>query len=612
MTLDDDLLSPAAVPAAASITTSEYHSFGLSSTEVGRPSAKMASSFEGRIIVQGTSDGPSGTTKTSSPVRPYAAVRAAAQGGGTATDAPPSTKPKRRLRGLAAAPKKRSSTGADLVKFQHPQVPVSPPQLRRRSSRARGISALDGEAGRRRSSSSVFLAVRGGGDDAGHMSPAGLGDAPDTDGGEGRVGTTVEDGATGIRTGRGSGGGGSDGNGAPSGSDRLAHFAVFMTILLGVLQILKQLFGPSLVTLQSVRVLLAASLLSISLASSSLPNHLLALVARKRLRASTVDKAGQGTGQDGINMPMSDASSGNIISADTATLAENIPRIMRARTNSGLDLRNKETAASRGSTSGSDGGDAIYSDLSFERILSSLEADKRAAVEAEEYGQAQLLKDKIDQLKRESEGRRPDGSGGGNGYNGDGKDVGVGVLGGDGSGYSGAAVAAAFTSGEFDEKSDSIGTTDTVVDPRFIGRWKKDKARSENADEILKVLGVPWAVRVAIRSSPQENSIELDGTLWAETTKNSVVSNIQMVYLDRSEQENVNPMDKSTSTMVSFVDPTSGAVVSESDFPKQQLRQVLTRTVENEGAVYHVENRMTLVASGKVLVANSYFDRILT
>ena len=71
---------------------------------------------------------------------------------------------------------------------------------------------------------------------------------------------------------------------------------------------------------------LAASLLSISLASSSLPTHLLALVARKRLRASTVDKAGQGTGQDGINMPMSDASSGNIIAADTAALAENIPR----------------------------------------------------------------------------------------------------------------------------------------------------------------------------------------------------------------------------------------------------------------------------------------------
>lgn len=378
---------------------------------------------------------------------------------------------------------------------------------------------------------------------------------------------------------------------------------------------LKQMFGPSLVTLQSMRVLLAASLLSISLASSSLPNHLLALVARKRLRASTVDKAGQGTGQDGINMPMSDASSGNIISADTATLAENIPRIMRARTNSGLDLRNKESAAGRGGTGGSDGGEGVYNDLSFERILSSLEADKRAAVEAEEYGQAQLLKDKIDQLKRESEGRRLDSSGGGGDdrSNGDSKDVGGGRLGGGGGGGNdGAAVAAAFTSAELDEKSDGSGKIDAVVDPRFIGRWKKDKARSENADEILKVLGVPWAVRVAIRSSPQENSIELDGTLWAETTKNSVVSNIQMVYLDRSEQVNVNPMDKSTSTMVSFVDPTSGAVVSESDFPKQKLRQVLTRTVENEGAVYHVENRMTLVESKKELMANSYFDRIST
>ena len=61
---------------------------------------------------------------------------------------------------------------------------------------------------------------------------------------------------------------------------------------------------------------------------------------------------------------------------------------------------------------------------------------------------------------------------------------------------------------------------------------------------------------------------------------------------------------------VSYVDPTSGAVISESDFPRQKLKQVLTRTIENEGAVYHVENRMTLVESGKELVANSYFDRI--
>eukprot|EP00622_Pseudochattonella_farcimen_P002294 FR737202.1.p1 GENE.FR737202.1~~FR737202.1.p1 ORF type:complete len:157 (-),score=9.17 FR737202.1:283-753(-) len=107
------------------------------------------------------------------------------------------------------------------------------------------------------------------------------------------------------------------------------------------------------------------------------------------------------------------------------------------------------------------------------------------------------------------------------------------------------------------------------VNPLFIGTWKKNKRRSQFADAHLKVLGVPWAVRIAIKSSSQTNSISVDGLLWAETIKNSVISQVQVIHLDRIVQENANPMDKSIMTQVSFIDDSTGAVITESDYPKQ-------------------------------------------
>lgn len=162
----------------------------------------------------------------------------------------------------------------------------------------------------------------------------------------------------------------------------------------------------------------------------------------------------------------------------------------------------------------------------------------------------------------------------------------------------------------------SAGTGETrkptaPFDESFLGVWAKNKTRSDSAEEHLIALGTPWAVRVGIARSNQTNVIECDGVTWTETTKSSIITQAQTLTLDAVPRENVNPLDRTVVVMVSTIEhhETEGTVVvTESTYRDKGIRQLLRRTIEEDGQVYHVRNQMTL-ADGRVLVADSYFDR---
>jgi len=140
----------------------------------------------------------------------------------------------------------------------------------------------------------------------------------------------------------------------------------------------------------------------------------------------------------------------------------------------------------------------------------------------------------------------------------------------------------------------------------FNGTWKRNDARSTPQDEILQALGCPWPLRSFVSSGCHTVEISTDGQEWTEVS-HSVSRQIQVMVLDGSPIARTVPFTGRACEMRCSVVDKHG-VVSETFYPDTNLRQVHTRRVEEDGAVYHVTNELH-TATGSVIRADVFFDR---
>ena len=130
----------------------------------------------------------------------------------------------------------------------------------------------------------------------------------------------------------------------------------------------------------------------------------------------------------------------------------------------------------------------------------------------------------------------------------------------------------------------------------FGGEWILDHARSSSVDEHLKALGVPWALRKTLSRARRTARIAHEGDRWVESTTSAVITKTQELWLDGRQQRERQPNDGSDVEMTSHAERgAEGALVavcSEFHYVKRGVTQRIRRTIEDDGATYHIRNEV--------------------
>ncbi|KAJ1458986.1 hypothetical protein M885DRAFT_512110 [Pelagophyceae sp. CCMP2097] len=158
----------------------------------------------------------------------------------------------------------------------------------------------------------------------------------------------------------------------------------------------------------------------------------------------------------------------------------------------------------------------------------------------------------------------------------------------------------------------------------FSGRWRYDRDGSDAQEEQLKVLGVPWAARMALARSSMTKRIVHDGVRWIEATTTAVITKTQTISLDGTIMAEVHPIDHSevkcwhavgglprdAPTPDKAVEtPPPSSVVSVFLYTKTGNQSVITRTLEDAGETYHVVNHLVVGSTRQQIITHSYFRR---
>lgn len=141
--------------------------------------------------------------------------------------------------------------------------------------------------------------------------------------------------------------------------------------------------------------------------------------------------------------------------------------------------------------------------------------------------------------------------------------------------------------------------TDFQMKKGFSGRWIADKA--DDPEPMLKALGVPWALRKAISSTPNVKNIKFDGDVWTEEG----LGFTQTYTVDSKPETQTNPVDGSELVVTTALRPEDNAVVSDVAY-QNGLRATIVRSLEND--LYTVHNTLT-TQDGETIVSTSSFVR---
>ena len=132
---------------------------------------------------------------------------------------------------------------------------------------------------------------------------------------------------------------------------------------------------------------------------------------------------------------------------------------------------------------------------------------------------------------------------------------------------------------------------------------------------MLKALGVPWIARKVLASCTVSKVITLERReagdhRWCEMTTTSLITKAQELFLDGREQVETNPLDNSQVVLATRADER-GRVITQQTYTATGNAQVITRTLESGGSVYHVELVFTRgKGGGGAIRVHNYFNRI--
>lgn len=143
----------------------------------------------------------------------------------------------------------------------------------------------------------------------------------------------------------------------------------------------------------------------------------------------------------------------------------------------------------------------------------------------------------------------------------------------------------------------------------FSGTWQLQLQKSDDPSEFLKALGVPWVMRAALKGVSRQVVIEHDGLEWSETMITPLIKKVTNMTLDGSPHNEVNPVDKSTVTMLSYFVEDGRCVLSHSTYHEKGLSQITKRYLEDDGKTYHVVLELTepFKPASKPIHLNSYY-----
>ena len=116
---------------------------------------------------------------------------------------------------------------------------------------------------------------------------------------------------------------------------------------------------------------------------------------------------------------------------------------------------------------------------------------------------------------------------------------------------------------------------------------------------------MPWALRKTLNRARRTARITHEGDRWVESTTSAVITKTQELWLDGRRQRERQPNDGSDVEMTSHAERgAEGALVavcSEFHYVKRGVTQRIRRTIEDDGATYHIRNEVrTRVPRGRV------------